>query len=112
MVSPAAASASGSSAAFMDGRFAYRRLFAETWGTFLLVLVAAGAGVVGALPAGSEITLVIKTLAPGFMVIAIVYFMGTVSGAHINPVITIVFALRRQFPWSRVPGYLAAQFVT
>ena len=110
-MNPTADNAPGSFAAFMDGRFAYRRLFAELWGTFLLVLVAAGAGVVGSLPAGSEITLLMKTLAPGFMVIAIVYFMGTVSGAHINPVITITFALRRQFPWSRVPGYIGAQLV-
>ena len=111
MVNRPAEGASGSLAAFLDARFRYRRLFAEAWGTFLLVLVAAGVGVVSSLPAGSEITLLMKTLAPGFMVIAIVYFMGTVSGAHINPVITIAFALRRQFPWSRVPGYLAAQFV-
>jgi aquaporin Z len=45
------------------------------------------------------------------MVIAIVYFMGTVSGAHINPAVTIAFAARRQFPWRRVPGYLIAQIV-
>jgi aquaporin Z len=35
--------------------------------------------------------------------------MGTVSGAHLNPAVTISFALRRNFPWRRVPGYVAAQ---
>jgi aquaporin Z len=96
---------------FWDPRFEYRRLFAETWGTFLLVLIAAGGGVVAALPGGGDVTLMMKVLAPGLMVIAIVYFMGTVSGAHINPAVTIAFAARRQFPWRRVPGYLIAQIV-
>ena len=98
-------------AAFEDPRFEYRRLFSEMWGTFLLVLVAAGAGVVGALAIGGDITLAMKVMAPGFMVMAIIYFMGTVSGAHLNPGVTWAFALRGDFPWSRVPGYLIAQLV-
>jgi aquaporin Z len=40
---------------------------------------------------------------------AVIYFMGTVSGAHLNPAVTISFALRRDFPWRRVPAYLAAE---
>jgi aquaporin Z len=43
------------------------------------------------------------------MVMAIIYFMGTVSGAHLNPAVTLAFAVRRNFPWRRVPGYVAAQ---
>src|SRR5262249_11562751 len=39
----------------------------------------------------------------------IIYFMGTVSGAHLNPAVTLAFALRRNFPWRRVPGYVVAQ---
>jgi aquaporin Z len=96
---------------FEDAAFEYRRLFAETWGTFLLVLVAAGAGVVGALPAGQGITLFMKVMAPGFMVMAIIYFMGSVSGAHLNPAVTWAFALRGNFPWRRVPGYIVAQTI-
>ena len=42
---------------------------------------------------------------------AIIYFMGTVSGAHLNPAVTISFALRGDFPWRRVPGYVGAQLV-
>ncbi len=94
---------------FLDERLEWRRLFSELWGTFLLVLVAAGAGVVGALPAGTSLSLPVKVVAPGLMVMAIIYFMGTVSGAHLNPAVTLAFALRGDFPWHRVPGYLVAQ---
>jgi aquaporin Z len=45
------------------------------------------------------------------MVMAIIYFMGTVSGAHLNPAVTVSFALRGDFPWRRVPGYIGAQLV-
>jgi aquaporin Z len=42
---------------------------------------------------------------------AIILFMGAVSGAHLNPAVSIAFALRGDFPWKRVPAYLVAQFV-
>jgi glycerol uptake facilitator-like aquaporin len=45
------------------------------------------------------------------MVMAIIYFMGAVGGAHLNPAVTLAFAARRNFPWRRVPGYIGAQFV-
>ncbi len=94
---------------FDNPRLEYRRLFSEVWGTFLLVLVAAGAGVIGATAFGSGLTLAMKALAPGIMVTAIIFFMGTVSGAHLNPAVTLAFAIRRDFPWLRVPGYIIAQ---
>jgi aquaporin Z len=97
--------------AFLDERLEWRRLFSEAWGTFLLVLVAAGAPVVGALPAGSGLSLPAKVVAPGIMVMAIIYFMGTVSGAHLNPAVTWAFALRGDFPWRRMPGYVIAQAI-
>jgi aquaporin Z len=40
---------------------------------------------------------------------AIIFFMGAVSGAHLNPAVTLAFSLRRDFPWRRVPGYILAQ---
>jgi aquaporin Z len=87
----------------------WRRLFSEAWGTFLLVIAAAGAGVVGTLT--GKVSLAMAAVAPGLTVMAVIYFMGTVSGAHLNPAVTIAFALRRNFPWARVPGYLLAQFI-
>ena len=95
---------------FLDAAHEWRRLFAETWGTFLLVVVATGAVVVGARSSGA-ITLSMMVVAPALMVMAIIYFMGTVSGAHLNPAVTLAFALRGNFPWRRVPGYCGAQIL-
>jgi aquaporin Z len=95
---------------FLDSAHEWRRLFAETWGTFLLVLVAGGAGVVG-IQSGGAITLSMRVIAPGIMVMAIIFFMGAVGGAHLNPAVTLAFATRRNFPWRRVPGYIGAQFL-
>jgi aquaporin Z len=89
---------------FLDSSHEWRRLFAESWGTFLLVLVAAGAGVVSVQSRGA-VTLSMKVIAPGLMVMAIIYFMGAVGGAHLNPSVTLAFAVRRNFPWRRVPSW-------
>jgi aquaporin Z len=93
---------------FLDNSIEWRRIFSEIWGTFLLVVVAAGAAVVSAKSHGA-VTLPMAVVAPGLMVMAIIYFMGTVSGAHLNPAVTLAFAVRRNFPWRRVPGYLLGQ---
>jgi len=93
-----------------DRAFEWRRLFAEFFGTFLLVLVAAGGPVVNAVHHG-QVPVDAQVVAPGLMVMAIIYFMGMVSGAHLNPAVTFSFAARGDFPWSRVPGYLVAQAV-
>jgi aquaporin Z len=95
---------------FHDLTYEWRRLFSEGFGTFLLVLVAAGGAVVNARSRGA-VPLDARVVAPGLMVMAIIYFMGTVSGAHLNPAVTISFALRGDFPWRRVPGYVGAQLV-
>ena len=93
--------------AFSEPAHEGRRIFSEAWGTFLLVVVAAGAVVVGTHDAA--ITLGMKGAAPGLMVMAVIYFMGAVGGAHLNPAVTLAFAIRGNFPWNRVPGYLGAQ---
>jgi aquaporin Z len=98
----------GSPAEFADPQFAYRRLFAEVLGTFLLVLAAAGGGL---LHAKGQIGLAAAVVAPGLSVMAIILFMGAVSGAHLNPVVSVAFALRGDFPWRRVPWYTIAQLV-
>ena len=98
----------GSRAEFEDPRLTWRRLFAETLGTFMLVLVAAGGGI---LHGQGQISLSAAVVAPGLMLMAIILFMGAVSGAHLNPGVSLAFAMRRDFPWKRVPGYIVFQFV-
>jgi aquaporin Z len=95
---------------FNDPRQEWRRLFSELLGTFLLVLVAAGAGMMGHAFPGS-VSRQAAVVAPGLMVMAIILFMGKVSGAHLNPVVSIAFAMRRDFLWRRVPGYVVVQLI-
>jgi aquaporin Z len=95
---------------FNNTFFEWRRLFSEVFGTFLLVLAAAGGGLVDTI-SGGAVGRAAAVTAPGLMVFAIILFMGAVSGAHLNPVVSIAFALRRDFQWRRVPGYILAQTV-
>src|SRR4051812_21346469 len=93
---------------FHDPSQEWRRLFSEFLGTFFLVLVAAGGGMMGqAFP--DTIGRTAAVVAPGLMVMGIILFMGKVSGAHLNPAVSVAFALRGDFPWSRVPGYVVVQ---
>src|SRR5262245_21080533 len=96
---------------FWDNRYEGRRLFSEVLGTFFLVLVAVGGGMVNARFGGHEIPLFVQVTAPALMVGAIILFMGTVSGAHLNPGVSIAFALRGDYPWRRVPASIVAQFL-
>ncbi len=98
----------GSMADFDDPRLEWRRLFSELLGTFMLVLVAAGGGI---LHGEGQISLAAAVVAPGLMVMAIILFMGAVSGAHLNPGVSLAFALRGDFPWKRVPGYVIIQLL-
>ena len=93
---------------FDDPKLEYRRLFSELLGTFMLVLVAAGGGI---LHAKGQISLAAAVVAPGLMVLAIILFMGAVSGAHLNPGVSLAFAVRGDFPWKRVPGYIIVQLL-
>jgi aquaporin Z len=95
---------------FWDDSYEWRRLFAEVLGTFFLVLVAVGAGMVNARFGGQAVPYTARVVAPALMVMAVILFMGAVSGAHLNPAVSIAFALRRDFPWKRVPTYVIAQF--
>ena len=96
---------------FWDNQYEARRLFSELLGTFLLVLVAVGGGMVSARFGGNAVPYGAKVVAPALMVMAIILFMGTVSGAHLNPAVSIAFAARGDFPWKRVPAYIVAQFL-
>ncbi|MBK0417618.1 aquaporin family protein [Leucobacter sp. CSA1] len=91
----------------------WQRLLSEFVGTALLVFV--GVGSVPALAiarAGEPFTgaeLGIIALAFGTIVMAVVYVFGYISGAHINPAVTVALAATRKFPWREVPGYVLAQ---
>ncbi len=98
----------GSRREFEDPSLEYRRLFSELLGTFMLVLVAAGGGI---MHAEGRISLAAAVVAPGLMVMAIILFMGAVSGAHLNPVVSVAFAMRGDFPWRRVPAYIVVQLL-
>jgi len=95
---------------FQDPSQEWRRLFSELFGTFFLVLVACGGGVMGqAFP--NTISRTAAVTAPGLMVMGIILFMGKVSGAHLNPAVSVAFSLRGDFPWRRVPGYIVVQLI-
>jgi aquaporin Z len=95
---------------FKDPSQEWRRLFSELLGTFFLVLVACGGGVMShAFP--NTISRTAAVTAPGLMVLGIILFMGKVSGAHLNPAVSFAFSLRGDFPWRRVPGYVVAQLI-
>ena len=94
--------------AFLDASLERRHVIAEAWGTFLLVLVAVGGPVANA-RTNTEIAEAVSAVAPGLMVMVAIYSLGAVSGAHLNPAVSFAFALRRNFPWRRVPAYVLAQ---
>ncbi|MGD9696333.1 MAG: MIP/aquaporin family protein [Thermoleophilia bacterium] len=101
---------------------------ATVWGEFVsealgtFVLIAFGTGVVAMAVAGlpqsgrgdgiiSDGDWLLITWGWGMAVVFGVYVAGGISGAHLNPAVTLAFAVRRGFPWSKVPTYIAAQFV-
>ncbi len=84
-----------------------RALLAEAVGTFALVFAGAGAVMVDAKT--HELGHVGVAIAFGLVIMAGVYAVGHISGAHFNPAVTFAFALTRHFPWARALGYWAAQ---
>jgi glycerol uptake facilitator protein len=94
-----------------------QRALAETLGTALLVLVGPGS-VVATLELAGKVAPAIRggdllgiSFAFGFVITALVYAIGKVSGCHINPAVTFGLALTRRVPWGEVPVYWAAQVV-
>ena len=92
----------------MTKTFPLNPLVSEFIGTFLLVFVATGVIMANEL-AGGQITHLGIGLSTGLAVSVIIFALGHVSGAHINPAVTFGFALGGHFPWRRVPGYVIAQ---
>jgi aquaporin NIP len=84
-----------------------RSLLAEAIGTFALVFAGCGAIVVDAKTAALGHVGVAFTF--GLVIMVMIYALGHISGAHLNPAVTFAFALTRHFPWTRTLGYWAAQ---
>ena len=85
-----------------------RCLLAELFGTFALTFVAAGAEVIAVVSQG-QVDHISRMVAPGLLVMAMIYALGDVSGAHFNPAVSLAFTLRRDFPWRKLPLYWITQ---
>src|ERR1700675_2564242 len=91
-----------------------KKYLAEVLGTFVLVFLGdsfVAYAVAGAGGNGFKAGLLGAGFFWGFAVTLAIYSCGAVSGAHLNPAVTLALAWRRGFPWSKVPGYIAAQLV-
>ena len=87
-----------------------RRLFAEALGTLLLVCTVVGSGIMAdALSPDDAVALLGNTIPTGAILIVLITLFGPVSGAHFNPAVTMVFALRRDLSLALAAGYVAAQ---
>jgi glycerol uptake facilitator protein len=99
----------------LDDTTTAQKLFAEAIGTAFLVFVGVGSVPATLLVNGDApftmADLGMISLAFGTIVIATVYALGHVGGNHINPAVTVGLAVSGKFPWSQVPGYIAAQVV-
>ena len=88
---------------------ALRKFFAELLGTFAMVFAGTGAIVINA-ESGGAITHLGVALTFGLIVLVMIYSLGDVSGAHMNPAVTLAFAVAGLFPFFSVLIYLVAQF--
>ncbi|MDF2092193.1 aquaporin family protein [Knoellia sp. 3-2P3] len=92
----------------------WRRVVAECVGTAMLVLVGAGSVVAALRAGGGEVgyaSLGFISLALAIIVAVVIYGFGPVSGAHINPAVTLALAATRRFPWAKVLPYVVAPLV-
>lgn len=89
-----------------------RRIAAEGLGAFFLFACVVGSGIMAEQLAGGNaaIALLANTLATGAILFVLITVLGPVSGAHMNPAVTLVAAYRRELPWSDAAAYIAAQF--
>jgi len=90
-----------------------RRVSAEALGTALLLATIIGSGIMAQRLAGGNgaIALLCNTIPTGAILIVLITIFGPVSGAHFNPAVSLVFALRKSLPWSELAPYIAAQLI-
>jgi glycerol uptake facilitator-like aquaporin len=90
-----------------------RRLVAEFIGTAFLVAAVVGSGVMAERLANGNLALALlaNTIATGAALVALIFTFGGISGAHFNPVVTIMDAFERGLPWRETPRYVAAQLL-
>jgi glycerol uptake facilitator-like aquaporin len=90
-----------------------RRIGAEALGTALLLATIIGSGIMAQRLAGGNgaIALLCNTIPTGTILMVLITIFGPVSGAHFNPAVSVVFALRKSLPWSELAPYIAAQLV-
>lgn len=88
------------------------RLVAEFLGTAFLVAAVVGSGIMGEQLAGGNvaIALLANTIATGAALVALILAFAPISGAHLNPAVSLAMGLRKLMPWCEVPYYVAAQF--
>ncbi|GAA0146310.1 hypothetical protein Leryth_019877 [Lithospermum erythrorhizon] len=86
-----------------------RKVVSEVIATYLLVFATCGAAAISA-SNGQRISQLGQSIVGGLIVTVMIYSVGHISGAHMNPAVTIAFATFRHFPWKQVPFYAAAQF--
>ena len=88
-----------------------RRVASEAVGTALLLATVVGSGIMGDRLSGGNValTLLANSLATGAGLTAIILTFGPISGAHLNPAVTLASAAHRDLPWSDVPAYVLAQ---
>ena len=86
---------------------------AEAVGTMILIILGCGVNAGNSLKKtyNSHTGWLLITIAWGFSVTIAIYAVGNVSGAHINPAVTVGLAVAGDFPWAKVPGYITAQFI-
>lgn len=88
-----------------------RRMASEALGTAFLLAVVIGSGIMGERLAGGNVAvaLLANTVATGAGLVSLILAFGSISGAHLNPAVSIAFASRGGLPWREVPGYVCAQ---
>jgi glycerol uptake facilitator-like aquaporin len=88
-----------------------QRASAEALGTAFLLATVVGSGIMAAKLANGNLALALlgNTLPTGAILVVLILMFGPVSGAHFNPAVSLVFALRRELTWPECAGYVAAQ---